>query len=151
MKRCKSTARAVPAHSSLTSSDLAYDKRFREAFAALPPQVQAQARLAYELFRRDPSHPSLRFKQVHPTRPIFSARVGLAYRALTIRAGGRGDLVLDRIACRLRQPASPVVTLPNKRLKLTGGDRSNGRGVLRAGAHELSVNNGCASGRGGRI
>jgi len=53
----------------------------------LPPQVQAQARLAYQLFRRDPSHPSLRFKQVHPTRPIFSARVGIAYRALAARAG----------------------------------------------------------------
>jgi len=53
----------------------------------LPPQVQAQARLAYQLFRWDPFHPSLRFKQVHPTRPIFSARVGLAYRALAIREG----------------------------------------------------------------
>jgi hypothetical protein len=53
----------------------------------LPPQVQAQARLAYQLFRQDPFHPSLRFKQVHPSRPIYSARVGLAYRALAVRAG----------------------------------------------------------------
>ena len=53
----------------------------------MPPQVQAQARLAYHLFRRDPAHPTLRFKQVHPTRPLFSARVGLAYRALAVRAG----------------------------------------------------------------
>ena len=53
----------------------------------MPPQVQEQARLAYRLFQRDPSHPSLRFKQVHPTRPIFSARVGLAYRALAVRHG----------------------------------------------------------------
>jgi hypothetical protein len=51
----------------------------------LPPQVQAQARLAYQLFRQDPFHPSLRFKQVHPSRPIFSARVGLSYRALAVR------------------------------------------------------------------
>jgi len=49
--------------------------------------VQAQARLAYQLFRQDPFHPSLRFKQVHPTRQIYSARVGLAYRALAVRAG----------------------------------------------------------------
>jgi hypothetical protein len=49
--------------------------------------VQAQARLAYQLFRREPFHPSLRFKQVHPTRPVFSARVGLAYRALAVREG----------------------------------------------------------------
>ena len=53
----------------------------------MPPQVQAQARLAYDLFRRDPFHPGLRFKQVHPTRPIYSARVGLAYRALAVRDG----------------------------------------------------------------
>ena len=51
----------------------------------MPPQIQA--RLAYQPFRRDAFHPSLRFKQVHPTRPIFSARVGLAYRALAVRAG----------------------------------------------------------------
>ncbi|PYO63116.1 MAG: hypothetical protein DMD28_03450 [Gemmatimonadetes bacterium] len=61
--------------------------RFREAFAALPLQIQAQARLAYRLFRRDPFHPSVRFKQIHPTRPIFSARVGLGYRALAVREG----------------------------------------------------------------
>jgi len=39
------------------------------------------------MYRRDPTHPSLRFKQVHPTRPIFSARVGLGYRALAVRDG----------------------------------------------------------------
>ncbi len=31
--------------------------------------------------------------------------------------------------------------LPNKRLKLPGGDRSKGTGELCAGAHELSFNN----------
>src|SRR2546422_753240 len=34
--------------------------------------------------------------------------------------------------------------LPNKRLKLTGGDRSKGSGVLCANRHELSFNDGCA-------
>ena len=29
---------------------------------------------------------------------------------------------------------------PNKRLKLAGGDRSKGSGLLCAGAHELSFN-----------
>ena len=33
---------------------------------------------------------------------------------------------------------------PNKRLKLTGADRSEGIGVLCAGAHELSFNDSCA-------
>jgi hypothetical protein len=37
--------------------------------------------------------------------------------------------------------------LPNMRLKLPGGDRFNGSGVLCAGAHELSFNDGCAGGQ----
>jgi hypothetical protein len=61
--------------------------RFREAFAALPEGVQDQARSAYRLFRANPRHPSLHFKQVHPTRPIYSVRVGSSYRALGIREG----------------------------------------------------------------
>jgi len=37
--------------------------------------------------------------------------------------------------------------LPNQRLKLTGGARSKGSGVLCAGAHELSFNDSGARGR----
>ena len=33
-----------------------------------------------------------------------------------------------------------IASSPNKRLKLPGGDRSEGSGVLSAGAHELSFN-----------
>jgi len=33
-----------------------------------------------------------------------------------------------------------LVVQPNMRLKLAGGDRSKGNGVLCAGAHELSFN-----------
>lgn len=61
--------------------------RFRKAFAALPDHVRQRARQAYRLFRDDPVHPSLHFKQVHPTRPIYSARVGLGHRALAVREG----------------------------------------------------------------
>ena len=59
-------------------------ERFRLAFGRLPARVQTRARAAYRLFRLDPSHPSLRFKQVHPSRPIYSVRVGLHYRALGV-------------------------------------------------------------------
>jgi len=59
--------------------------RFRKAYAQLPEHVQRRAREAYRLFRDNPSHPSLRFKQVHATLPIYSARVGLGYRALAVR------------------------------------------------------------------
>jgi len=59
--------------------------RFRAAFERLPASVRRRARASYDLFRRDPQHPSLRFKQVHATRPIYSVRIGLGYRALGVR------------------------------------------------------------------
>jgi len=62
-------------------------ERFRKAFAKLPSHVQRQARAAYQLFKQDPHHPSLRFKRVHPTKPIYSVRIGLDYRALGVRDG----------------------------------------------------------------
>ena len=37
--------------------------------------------------------------------------------------------------------------LPNMRLKLAGGDRFEGSGVLCPSGHELSFNDGCARGR----
>lgn len=57
-------------------------KAFRKAFAALPAEVQAQARRTYTLFRADPSHPSLRFKKIDNQENIYSVRIGLGYRAL---------------------------------------------------------------------
>ena len=62
-------------------------ERFRSALAALPEAIRARARHAYRLFRDNPQHPSLRFKRVHTTRPIFSARIGLGYRALAVQDG----------------------------------------------------------------
>jgi hypothetical protein len=61
--------------------------RFRRAFAALEPEVQERARHAYRVFRANPRHPGLRLKRVHPTRPVYSARIGLGYRALGLLEG----------------------------------------------------------------
>ena len=58
---------------------------FRTAFAQLPAQVQEQVREAYKLFQQNPYHPSLRWKHVHHTKPIYSVRVGRGYRAVGIR------------------------------------------------------------------
>ena len=54
-------------------------------FQDLPKQIQKQAREAYGLFRDDPSHPGLRFRLVHETKPIYSARINQSYRAVGIR------------------------------------------------------------------
>ena len=64
-------------------------ERFRKIFQQLPEHIQQQARAAYRLFRQDPAHPSLRFKPVHSSEPVYSARVGRSYRALAIREGER--------------------------------------------------------------
>lgn len=60
-------------------------KRFRKAFDRLPEQVQRQARETYKLFNQNPYHPSLQFKQVHPTKAIYSVRITIEYRALGVR------------------------------------------------------------------
>ena len=59
-------------------------KKFWKAFDKLDETVQKQARASYELFQEDPRHPSLHFKQVHNTLPVYSARVNLNHRALGI-------------------------------------------------------------------
>ena len=60
-------------------------KRFRKLLADLPPHVQKQAREAYIAWTRDPWQPKLQFKQIHATRPIFSARIGIDWRAVCIQ------------------------------------------------------------------
>ena len=60
-------------------------ERFRKAFAVLPEQVQRQARDAYKQFKQDPFYPSLNFKRVHSTRPVYSVRISIEYRAVGIQ------------------------------------------------------------------
>ncbi|HKI19532.1 MAG TPA: hypothetical protein VKA15_16725 [Isosphaeraceae bacterium] len=62
-------------------------EQFLTHYRVLPEHVREQARQAYALFLQDPHHPSLRFRRVHPTRPIFSARVGIDYRVVGMRDG----------------------------------------------------------------
>lgn len=61
--------------------------QFHKLFARLPEQVQRQAREAYKQFKQNPYHPSLHFKQVHPSQPIYSIRVSLDYRAVGDKEG----------------------------------------------------------------
>ena len=55
-------------------------EEFRRRLEALPAEVRVLARKNYVLWRRNPQHPSIRFKPVGGS--VWSARVGLAYRAL---------------------------------------------------------------------
>jgi len=60
---------------------------FRDGFKRLSKQMQKQAREAYRHFQANPDYPSLRFKKIHPTKPIYSARVGRGHRAVGVLEG----------------------------------------------------------------
>ena len=62
-------------------------KRFRAMFDLLPQAVKRQAKEAYRLFKQNPYYPSLRFKPVHPSKPVYSVRISQDYRAVGIRDG----------------------------------------------------------------
>lgn len=58
--------------------------RFWKCYEGLPNDIKAKAKEAYALFEKNPYHPGLRFKRVHSSRPVFSVRISLHYRALGI-------------------------------------------------------------------
>ena len=63
-------------------------KKFRQLYAELSPEIQSSALKAYRLWRENPSHPALRFKQVLSAPPVFSVRITRAFRALGVKEGG---------------------------------------------------------------
>lgn len=60
------------------------DPQFRKCFKNLPGTVKQHARKAYALWKNDPYHPSLHFKPIHPTHPVYSVRVSRKWRAVGI-------------------------------------------------------------------
>ena len=62
-------------------------KAFWDRFDRQPEAVQKQAAKAFRLWRQDATHPSLAFKRVHATEPIYSVRITRGYRALGLRDG----------------------------------------------------------------
>jgi len=61
---------------------------FRRRLRELPPPVRRLARKNFELWLRDPHHPSLHFKKVGR---FWSARVGSDFRALAIVQGDEAE------------------------------------------------------------
>lgn len=59
-------------------------RQFWRLFYALPPETQQDAKRAYRLFRSSPAHPGLHFKKLEGEEDIYSARIGLDYRALAV-------------------------------------------------------------------
>ena len=57
-------------------------RQFRRLFASLPRHVQHQAKHVYRLFRQNAAHLGLHFKRLCADPPVYSARVGIGYRAV---------------------------------------------------------------------
>lgn len=51
-------------------------RRFWACFDALPDHIQRLASESFELWKRNPHHPSLHFKQGQGMEGVYSARVG---------------------------------------------------------------------------
>ena len=66
-------------------------KRVKRLLRELPKEAQEQASAAYRLFKDNPYHPGLFFKQVDDKPPLYSVRIGLHYRALGIK---QGDIIV---------------------------------------------------------
>ena len=59
-------------------------RRFWRLFRDLPADVQRDAKRAYRLYQANPGHPGLHFKKLEGEEQIYSARIGLDYRALAV-------------------------------------------------------------------
>ena len=93
-------------------------ERFRILLGAAPVPIQEKARGAYRLWSINPSHPSLQFKKVHSTRPIFSVRIDLNWRAVGVLdnselvwfwIGPHGEY--ERLLKQIHEPRPPEWTV----------------------------------------
>jgi ABC-type phosphonate transport system ATPase subunit len=62
--------------------------QFRQLYSQAHLERRRKIRRAYQLRQQNPAHPSLRFKKVHATLPIDSARVDLDWRAAGVLKDG---------------------------------------------------------------
>ncbi len=57
---------------------------FRRLYRELLSDVRKRAQRAYSIWRENPRHPSLHFKRVSDTDPVYSVRIDANYRALGV-------------------------------------------------------------------
>jgi hypothetical protein len=60
---------------------------FLACFARLPDAVKVQARKAYRLWKENPSHPGLQYKQIQGQKGLYSVRVNQGWRTLGLVEG----------------------------------------------------------------
>jgi hypothetical protein len=63
-------------------------RRFWRLFQELPEDAQRLAIKNYEMWRANPSHPSLHFRRLEGSTDLVTARIGNHYRALGHQESG---------------------------------------------------------------
>ena len=78
--------------------------QFQKSYAKLPEAIKKKTQKAFELFKRDRSHPSLNIKLIQgQTRKIYEGRINKYYRftfeqvndTIYFRNVGRHDIIND--------------------------------------------------------
>jgi len=69
---------------SLELGNLLREKAYWKAFNDLPEEIRKLAEETYQSWKDNPRNPGLRFKQIHPTLPIMSFRVGMKHRTVGV-------------------------------------------------------------------
>ena len=64
-------------------------KRFWKCYKLLPVEIKESSKKAYVRFKDDPWHPSIHFKRIHSTQPIYSVRINKDYRAVGVLKNGK--------------------------------------------------------------
>ncbi len=57
---------------------------FLERFRNLPERIKQTARKNYRLWKQNPRHPSVEFKKLNTSMPVYSVRAGIGWRAVGI-------------------------------------------------------------------
>lgn len=60
-------------------------KSYWKSYKGLPKKIQRDADRKFDLWKKNPFHPSLNFKCVNTEYNIWSVRVTIDYRALAVR------------------------------------------------------------------
>jgi hypothetical protein len=60
-------------------------KSYWKSYKGLPKKIQRDADRKFDLWKKNPFHPSLNFKCVNTEYNIWSVRVTMNYRALAVR------------------------------------------------------------------
>lgn len=61
--------------------------QFLGLYRALPREIRATARRAYQVFRENPAHPGLRLERLRSDPRAWAVRITRDYRAVALRTG----------------------------------------------------------------